>query len=160
VRRGRREEFAALAFEWQTEIPDPQAPATFQAGKLSWQWPEGTPQAGIRRLYSTLLAARSQWPPLCDRKNTVARLVPAGSPGNPNSREALLTLQRGGNRGLLAIANLSGRCQPAPQIDLGQRMLILTTEEGRFGGSRESLQTPEPMLPYELQVFGNSEWRK
>ena len=46
VRRGRREEFAAMAFAWGAEIPDPQSPETFAAAKLAWAWPEGSPQAG------------------------------------------------------------------------------------------------------------------
>ena len=34
VRRGRREEFAALAFHWEDAMADPQDPATFDAAKL------------------------------------------------------------------------------------------------------------------------------
>ncbi len=68
VRRGRREEFAALSFQWGTEIPDPQSPDTFAAAKLGWSWPEGSPQAQLRRLYRDLLAARRRWPALRDRR--------------------------------------------------------------------------------------------
>ena len=42
VRRGRREEFAALQFAWGSEIPDPQNPETFSSAKLTWSWPEGS----------------------------------------------------------------------------------------------------------------------
>src|SRR5262249_35447906 len=62
VREGRRREFAAFA--WQGEVPDPQDEATFRASRLSWSWPEGSPAAGLRRLYADLLAARREWPAL------------------------------------------------------------------------------------------------
>ena len=75
VRRGRREEFAALAFQWGAEIPDPQAAETFAAAKLAWAWPEGSPHAQLRQLYQDLLAARRQWPALRDRRHTSARLL-------------------------------------------------------------------------------------
>ena len=75
VRRGRREEFAALRFDWSTEIPDPQSPETFLSAKLAWSWPEGSLQAKHRRLYQDLLAARRQWPALRDREHTNARLI-------------------------------------------------------------------------------------
>jgi maltooligosyltrehalose trehalohydrolase len=75
VRRGRREEVAAIRFEKGIEIPDPQSPETFAAAKLSWSWPEGSPQAQLRQLYQDLLAARRQWPALRDRRHTSARLV-------------------------------------------------------------------------------------
>jgi maltooligosyltrehalose trehalohydrolase len=42
VRRGRREEFAALDFQWGDQIPDPQDARTFESAKLVWHWPEGT----------------------------------------------------------------------------------------------------------------------
>src|SRR4029079_6139424 len=56
VREGRKKEVEA--FPWGGEVPDPQAEATFASAWLSWSWPEGTPRAGLRRLYRDLLAAR------------------------------------------------------------------------------------------------------
>ncbi len=58
VREGRREEFAALEFEWGEEILDPQDPATFAAARLSWEWSGDSPAAEMRRLYTDLLRAR------------------------------------------------------------------------------------------------------
>ena len=72
VRRGRREEFAALAFAWGGEIPDPQARETFLAAKLDWQW-SSADRAARRRLYADLLAARRRWPALRDQQHTAAR---------------------------------------------------------------------------------------
>src|SRR4029077_1645869 len=37
--------------EWPALVPHPQADATYESAKLSWSWPDGSPQAGLRRLY-------------------------------------------------------------------------------------------------------------
>jgi maltooligosyltrehalose trehalohydrolase len=186
VRRGRRQEFADLAFQWGTDIPDPQAPETFAAAKLDWTWPEGSPHAQIRRLYQDLLAARRRWPALRDRRHTKARLLaeschpersschpersschpersschPERSEGSPSdsdeilrcaqddnrpatdSRPALLVLERGGDDGLLAVANLTAQHESMPRLALDGRKVLLSTEDARYGGSRNSLPAP------------------
>ena len=53
IRKGRQREFADLAFQWHHEIPDAQDPSTFASAKLEWAWPEGSPQAERRQLYTT-----------------------------------------------------------------------------------------------------------
>ena len=55
MREGRRREFELFA--WQGPAPDPQDEAAFNASRLSWSWPEGTPQAGMRGFTPT------SWPP-------------------------------------------------------------------------------------------------
>ena len=97
VREGRREEFAALAFEWDTEIPNPNAVETFLSAKLSWAWPEGSFAARFRSLVRHLLEARRTWPPLIDRRHTSAWFV--DSTDNAWDSEAapspILVLERG-----------------------------------------------------------------
>src|SRR5262249_31717151 len=88
VREGRRREFAAFA--WQGEVPDPQAESTFAAARLRWSWPEGTPRAGMRRLYGDLLAARREWPALRDFRDRTAQVLPGADGGH------VLELIRGG----------------------------------------------------------------
>ena len=110
VRRGRREEFAALAFKWGVEIPDPQSLETFNAAKLGWSWPEGSPQAQLRRLYQDLLTARRRWPALRDRRHTDARVLYASNAEKQDS--PLLMLRRGGDSGVLAVANLTAKPVP------------------------------------------------
>lgn len=63
VRKGRKSEFEA--FQWQGEIPDPQAEATFEQSKLSWRYKkeEGHPQK-LREFYKTLIALRKENPVL------------------------------------------------------------------------------------------------
>jgi maltooligosyltrehalose trehalohydrolase len=149
VRRGRRAEFANMAFQWKTEIPDPQDPATFQAARLNWSWPEGSPHSQLRRLYRDLLSARRRWPALRDRQHTAARLWSA----------TVLILQRGHDRSLIACANLTSAHSSLPELELADRSLILSTEEPRYGGARAVRQPIDRLLPYELIVFGPSGWR-
>jgi maltooligosyltrehalose trehalohydrolase len=56
TREGRRREFAAFA-QFGEEIPDPQAEATFDRSKLTWDVDPGT-----AALYTELLAVRSELP--------------------------------------------------------------------------------------------------
>ncbi len=155
VRKGRRAEFAALAFEWGVEIPDPQDPATFESAKLTWDWPEGSVQAAIRRLHKDLLAARRNWPPLRERQLSEACLVDRRGGETPS----LLILRRGGDAGLLAVANLTAETQPLPDIDMAGQALLLTSDSKRYGGSRESDEPLEQLQPYELVLFGKTGWQ-
>jgi Domain of unknown function (DUF3459) len=57
VSEGRRREFAA--FGWQPEqVPDPQAPATFQASVLRWEELEDPAHGSMLQWYRDLLALR------------------------------------------------------------------------------------------------------
>jgi maltooligosyltrehalose trehalohydrolase len=149
VRRGRRQEFAALEFRWGSDIPDPQDSKTFVAAKLGWAWPEGSAQAQLRQLYQDLLAARRRWPALRDRRHTHARLLNDSSSKDQDGQPALLLLQRGGGHrgeavvdGLLAVANLTMRNLPMATLELDGRRVLLSTEDMRYGGSRELLPSP------------------
>jgi maltooligosyltrehalose trehalohydrolase len=155
VRQGRRREFEAFA--WQGEVPDPQAESTFAASRLSWFWPEGTPRAGLRRLYADLLAARRDWPALRDFADRKARLLPGAGGGQ------VLELVRGGRaaaRGqtVLAYFNLTDGPQPLPAgRDLGE--LLLASEGARYAGPRREGGRVSELLPYECAVFGPRGWR-
>lgn len=157
VRRGRREEFANLAFRWKTEVPDPQDPGTFASAKLRWRWPEGSPHAQMRELYRDLLSARRRWPALRDRQHTAARLgaVHATEGGEPT----VLILERGLGPALVACANLTSKDGSLPDLELAGRTMILSTEEPRYGGTRAVAQPVDGLRPYELLIFGPSEWR-
>ena len=152
VRRGRREEFAALAFQWGQEIPDPQDARTFAAAKLGWMWPEGSAQAQLRQLYQDLLAARRRWPALRDRRHTAAQLVNASDSKTPD----LLVLQRGGDHGLLAVANLTPKPVSPAAIEHGSTKVLLRTEDACYGGARLRNHLGEQILPHELIIFDGS----
>ena len=157
MRHGRREEFAALEFRWGESIPDAHDPATFASAKLSWQWPEGTPQAGMRLLYADLLEARRRWPALADRRHTTATLLrPAGGPsrrGSPGGG-AVLRIERGRRPGLLALANLGPNAEPLPARGREGLDVLLSTEDERYGGSRRADALPTELLPFEILVYG------
>ncbi|MCU0977745.1 MAG: malto-oligosyltrehalose trehalohydrolase [Pirellulaceae bacterium] len=155
VRRGRRAEFADLAFQWGGDIPDPQSPETFASAGLSWSWPDGSPQAGIRNLYRDLLAARRRWPPLRGRSPAVARLVPVQD--FHGDERVLLALQRGSDGELLACANLTPLELPLA-VDVGGRRRLLSTEDQRYGGGRTGEAGLRRVGPYELVIFGQAEW--
>ncbi len=159
VRRGRREEFAELAFRWKVEVPDPQDPAAFASAKLGWSWPEGSPQAQRRAMYADLLAARRRWPALRDRQNTFARLAapPAGESG---AAAQVLVLQRGRDPGLTAYANLAPRSAPFSESDRPPAdAMLFSTEATRYGGTRTDAEPLDALRPYELILFGPSQWR-
>jgi maltooligosyltrehalose trehalohydrolase len=154
VHEGRRKEFEA--FGWQGEVPDPQAEATFAAAKLSWAWPEGTPRAGLRRLYRDLISARREWPSLRDFQRRSARLLPDAQRG------PILELIRGevaAGSSIRICFNLSD--QPQPVLDgfpTGMRMLF-SSEATDYGGSRDAAGAIAALYPFECIVFGPTRWR-
>jgi maltooligosyltrehalose trehalohydrolase len=164
VRRGRRAEVAANGHTSHLEIPDPQAESTFESAKLDWHWPDGSPQAGMRRLYAALLAARRNWPALADRKHTRARCVPVRWTAGSDSASAtdsdvcptgVLILERGnGDERIIAVANCTDRSCAMPDLDIGGHKLLLSTAAAEFGGPRAEGDTTSPLLPYELLVYG------
>ncbi len=65
VREGRQREFAA--FGWRPEqIPDPQAPETFDSARLDWDERERPPHAEMLAFYRELLRLRRETPALRD----------------------------------------------------------------------------------------------
>jgi len=66
VRQGRREEFAA--FDWQGEVPDPQAEATFRRSRLDHALARRGAHRVLREFYRELLALRRQVPAIARAK--------------------------------------------------------------------------------------------
>jgi len=145
VRKGRREEFAAFA--WQGEVPDPQAEETFRSATLSWNWEEPR-RAGLRRLYADLLAARRSWPALRDFDHRSARLLSGGQ---------VLELIRGGTKAesaktVTAYFNLTDRAAPLPAAGRGQAV-VFRSELVRYGGTVAS-PSLEPLRAFECVAVG------
>ena len=149
VRRGRREEFAEMAFKWGAEIPDPQDPRTFAAAKLAWLWPEGSAQARRRQLYADLLAARRRW-----KCATGAKPQATCQASGSDTLDGLLVFRRGGDDGVLAVANLTSTEAVAPPMPPGNnRCLLFSTEAPCYGGARSGESSLERLFPYELLIF-------
>jgi maltooligosyltrehalose trehalohydrolase len=145
VRKGRSEEFAA--FQWQGDVPDPQAESTFESARLSWSWPEGSRHAGLRRLYADLLTARREWPPMRDFVTRSARLLPGD----------VLELTRGSGAALRAVFNLADR--PAELPPIAGRVLF-RSESPRYGSDRAAGDPQGRLLPFECVVSGPDGWRR
>ncbi len=155
VREGRRREFAGFAEAG--EVPDPDAPETFASARLGWSWPEGSFQAGLRRLYGDLLTARHSWPALRDFTNRAARLL-------PDERGPVLELVRGGKavqpgRTVHVFFNLSGEKQPLP-AESASEALLFSSEAVRYLGSWPGKNRPNELLPYECVALGSADWPK
>jgi maltooligosyltrehalose trehalohydrolase len=153
VRQGRKQEFAELV--GQGVVPDPQAEETFTSARLSWSWPEGTPRAGLRRLYHDLLAARRCWPALQDFAARSARLLPDAENG------PVLELLRGptvaGQQARIYF-NLSGQPHPLPTGPLPGQHMLFSSESSRYCGSRCGTHALDHLLPAECVVFGLTAW--
>jgi maltooligosyltrehalose trehalohydrolase len=150
ARRGRRQEFAAFA--WHGEVPDPQAEATFTASCLSWAWAEGTAHAGLRRLYTDLLAARQRWPALGDFEHRMARLVQV-------EKAAVLELVRGrdaagSEKALHVYFNLTGQTQRLPVQSSPTLPLLFSSEAAVYGRSRRDWSRIRDLVTHECAAFG------
>ncbi len=158
VRRGRQAEFAGLAFQWKQSLPDPQDPATFAAAKLQWAWPDGSPGSQMRSLYKDLLTARRRWAATIDGRDMQVQLVPVQAVQGACESLPVLVVKYG-SPPLYCVANLSSQIVPKPPLSaVNGGMLLLTTEDERYGGIRRS----EPLarlLPYELIALGPHTWR-
>ncbi len=140
VTEGRRKEFERFsAFsdpDARERIPDPQAEMTFRRSVLDWDESEEEPRAGVRRLYSDLLALRHEHPALVRSGEVWGRAGPIG--------EAALFLRRTSPEGndLLLLACLSGEIMidltARPETSPGEERvwaLRLATESPGYGGS-------------------------
>ena len=151
VREGRKKEFDAFA--WQGEVPDPQGEETFASARLSWSWPQGTPRAGLRRLYRDLLAARREWPALRDFENRSARLVDGGT---------MLELIRGGRSSggsVRALFNLGDRPVRLPDGTAGETSVLFRSEAPEYGGARRGAGPIDELASFEFIVLGPAGWR-
>jgi hypothetical protein len=170
VRRGRRQRFQAA--NHQGELPDPQAAATFFDSKVTWSWAAGSWQAGLRRLYCDLIAARRRWPVLSDFQTRSAELLSCGEGGpiiclhrGPNDvavgRDSSLpscvdmgrleACPTANDRNRLAIYfNLSDRFVDSFAADPSDHVLLLASESARFGGPRADADQRLGLFPWEF----------
>lgn len=126
VRQGRRREFADFA--WTGTLPDPDAPETFAASRLSWAADAPAGQA-VSALYRDLLALRRSIPAL---RPGAARVTVGGAPA-----QGLVTLRLTPARGteVFVALNLSQTAADATPPDASPWVVRLSTEDARYGGS-------------------------
>ncbi|MGD9646726.1 MAG: malto-oligosyltrehalose trehalohydrolase [Pirellulales bacterium] len=152
VRRGRRAEFAALAFEWNIEIPDPQSPQTFDSAKLSWDW-RAPRRAALRQLYADLLKLRRAW-----RRAEPDDAVSAELHGDSQDPPTLVARSRSGQ--LEIWANLSDQPVAAPpQPATADKVRLLSTAASMYGGDRATSGELSQWLPWEFVAWGPAAWQ-
>ncbi|MHA4894122.1 malto-oligosyltrehalose trehalohydrolase [Pedobacter sp. PWIIR3] len=129
VRKGRREEFAAM--HSGGEAPDPQALSTFNNSMLNWDLLQQQKHASLFRFYQDLIALRKNQLALkmCDRQATHVHLHKA---------QECLVIERGltGSANLiLCVLNFSGKAQVLPlPTNLKDRRLLLDSNSNSYSG--------------------------
>ncbi len=117
VREGRQREFPAF-LGGGIDIPDPQAPETFERSRLDWSERGREPHASVLAWYRQLIAFRAAHPALRDGSRPEVRL--------DASRSWLVA-----TRDLLAIvANLGPSPCRVPLEDAGSRRIALASSDG------------------------------
>jgi maltooligosyltrehalose trehalohydrolase len=128
VRSGRRKEFEH--FGWGEDVPDPQAPETFERSRLDRGRVRLAEHAGVYALYRDLLRLR--------RDESVLRPGDAEARVAYDEADAWITLELASERGrtLMALFNLgeTDRQVPAATSAPGKWKLLLSTEGVPYGG--------------------------
>jgi maltooligosyltrehalose trehalohydrolase len=127
VRAGRRREFATHGWR-ESEVPDPQDPATFERSRLDWSELDGAPHAEMLAWHRSLIALRRSEPALRD-----PRLEEVSVVADPDER--WLVVRR---PGLLVVANLAAEPH-AISIGMPVVDVVLTSADGTVEWAGDSL---------------------
>jgi maltooligosyltrehalose trehalohydrolase len=138
VREGRRSEFSSFGWDPQ-EIPDPQAPETFERSRLRWDERERDPHSSLLDWHRRLIALRARRPELRHgrREAHAARC---------DEEQGWLTLRRGD---VLLACNFDGeqpREVPAPPSDRGGWKVTLVSPSASERGPSIGASWPEAGL--------------
>jgi len=146
VREGRKKEFED--FHWPESPPDPKAEKTFYRSKINWQRLNMSREKGLFELYRQLIRLRKEESAL---KNTIADSIVA------DAEATVLKIERRSEsyeEVIVGLVNLGpeGQSVRLPDADI----VLLSTEEERFAGSRQTLPQPASdiiLMPYEALVL-------
>ncbi|MFD2247323.1 malto-oligosyltrehalose trehalohydrolase [Pontibacter ruber] len=151
VRKGRKEEFSAFA--WQGEAPDPQSEKTFNQSRLQHSYKKNEDQNQLREFYKTLIQLRKSILVNPDKSQLEAYF---------DDTESVLHLNYSGtNPKLRCLFNISKQPQET-QLQNGQQLeLLLHSADARWGGSGEESADTRPqngklLLPPESLVIFQS----
>ena len=135
VRNGRREEFKS--FEWQGEIPDPQAVATFIQSKLKWDKLKSDKHAVLLNFYSTVIRLRRSLSDFADKTGMHVRTM--------KKKKLLLWHRKFAKSQLQCVMNFAAE----------QQLLKLYVPQARWKKILDSAETkwlgPGSTLPEEIQ---------
>ena len=135
VRQGRRREFAS--FEWNGEVPDPQARETFAMSKLDRSVISTPGNAQLVALHGDLLALRA------------AELAGISSWDVTDDGSRCVALRYGK---LIAIFNLADEPRPMPVPGVSTSTVLLATDAIRYGGDRADGPPPHDVPPLTALV--------
>ncbi len=133
VREGRRKEYAD--FYGDCELPDPQAPASFQQSKLSWPLLEKSPHAEVLRFHRDLLALRKELTCLSNCRKDLTRV-------DSGERSKWFVMERRDPSGatVLLICNFLTDAQTVPvRFHDGPWRLALWSGDPVYGGTDASV---------------------
>lgn len=137
VRKGRKEEFAAFA--WQGEAPDPQSEETFHQSKLQRSYQHSEKHRQLRDFYKALIQLRKSAPALA--RPDKSRLHVSA---DPHTR-VLHLIHSGESPYLYAVFNINYQPQKIKLIkEIGADWdLVLSSVESRYGGA--GMELPQEM---------------
>ena len=131
VTAGRRKEFEHFSAFSGEEVPDPQAPATFERSKLRWHERNAEPHAGVLRLYRDLLDLRRRLPALRNQARDSYSVHPAGDGAVAILRHATVASEPS----VLVCVNLRDRATlDLSTFGAGRWEILLDSEAARYGG--------------------------
>jgi maltooligosyltrehalose trehalohydrolase len=155
VQEGRQREFAH--FYGGGTVPDPQAPATFEQSKLSWQI-TGSNNVALLACYRTLLAFRKSRQAMQNPDRTGSRIHHAGN-------NKLLVLERSmDNDAVLIVLNFSESCEAVPCTSSGRLRKIFDSASIQFNGpgtlpaeEEGNILVVQPLsaVVYEINTYEN-----
>jgi maltooligosyltrehalose trehalohydrolase len=152
VRRGRKEEFSAFA--WQGEPPDPQDPATRDAAVLAWESRERAGHAELWALHRELLRLRREESGLAGGRS---RLETACL---EEERVLVVLRSRGPHRAALLLNFGEAPAAPGPLLPAGRWRKALDTAEARWAGpgspapdSLDSPDEPPALAPHSAVLY-------
>lgn len=144
VRRGRKRDYGLAG-----NVPDPQAEATFEASRLSWEWQGKPERESLRALYRDLIRLRKNEPALRDCLHRSVELLEIDS-------APVLCLERGVNAELTCCFNL-GEQQPDLGEILGDRTVFWRSGDVATGTVTEG---DRRIHPYETWVLRSDQARR
>ncbi len=129
VTEGRRREYAE--FEVSAEFFDPQAPATFEKSKITWELLDDASHQAIFSFHCELIALRKSWPCLSNCRKDLTRV-------EIDEDKQILRMERSdpaGSRALL-VCNFGPASAPLPEAATNWQVTIQTTptDPGVIGG--------------------------
>jgi maltooligosyltrehalose trehalohydrolase len=130
VTEGRRREFAAFGWRPQ-DVPDPQAPETFERSKLNWSEQNKDTHSGLLAWHRRLIQLRREIPALSDGRLERVRIT-------FDENEKWFAVRRGP---VVVICNLSDIAQRVP-VGLGHGGKLLLASENNVQFTHDAVALP------------------